>query len=114
MPESAQSSPSAAARARLLDRVLELARREEALARHLRGADGRLEADSADRGVYLASDEVLEQLDEGARAEVLAIRGALDRMDAGTWGVCATCGDPIAPARLEALPHVATCVRCAG
>ena len=41
------------------------------------------------------------------------IRGALERVDAGTYGTCTACGEPIAPARLEARPAAATCIRCA-
>jgi DnaK suppressor protein len=37
---------------------------------------------------------------------------ALERLDAGEYGRCAECGEPIAPARLQALPEVQTCVRC--
>jgi DnaK suppressor protein len=37
---------------------------------------------------------------------------ALDRLSEGDYGVCVECGEPIAPARLRALPEVQTCVRC--
>ena len=39
---------------------------------------------------------------------------ALARVDAGTYGTCAVCGDPVAPARLEARPTATACVSCAG
>lgn len=38
---------------------------------------------------------------------------ALAALDRGEYGRCAGCGDEIAPARLEALPGVATCITCA-
>lgn len=38
---------------------------------------------------------------------------ALAKLDAGTYGICDACGEPIAPARLEAMPDVALCVTCA-
>jgi DnaK suppressor protein len=44
------------------------------------------------------------------RANKLA--GALDRLRDGEYGLCEECGEPIAPARLRAMPEVATCVRC--
>ena len=34
------------------------------------------------------------------------------RIDAGTYGRCDRCGETIAPARLEALPHTRHCVSC--
>ena len=48
-----------------------------------------------------------------ARHRVQQIDAALDRMDEGTYGLCATCGDPIATARLEVRPLSVTCVSCA-
>ncbi|HEY2954443.1 MAG TPA: TraR/DksA C4-type zinc finger protein [Candidatus Eisenbacteria bacterium] len=40
------------------------------------------------------------------------IRAALRRIYDGTYGVCETCGQPIARARLEAVPYVRLCVSC--
>jgi RNA polymerase-binding transcription factor DksA len=37
----------------------------------------------------------------------------MKRIDNGTYGLCITCGQPIAPARLEALPYAVTCMICA-
>lgn len=37
---------------------------------------------------------------------------ALARLDAGDYGTCLRCGQPIAPARLEALPWAAQCISC--
>jgi RNA polymerase-binding transcription factor DksA len=37
---------------------------------------------------------------------------ALDRLREGEYGTCDECGEPIAPARLKAMPEVTTCVRC--
>ena len=45
--------------------------------------------------------------------EIARIERALQRIDAGTYGRCQTCGEDIAPGRLEALPDTPTCVGCA-
>jgi RNA polymerase-binding transcription factor DksA len=37
---------------------------------------------------------------------------ALERLRDGEYGICMECGEPIAPARLRAMPEVTTCVRC--
>ena len=37
---------------------------------------------------------------------------ALDRLREGEYGTCEECSEPIAPARLKAMPEVTTCVRC--
>ena len=60
---------------------------------------------SEDREISLATRSLLVE-----RANRLA--EALERLRKGTYGVCEECGEPIAPARLEALPEVTTCVRC--
>ena len=37
---------------------------------------------------------------------------ALVKIEAGTYGVCERCGNPIPKARLKALPYAALCVAC--
>ena len=41
-----------------------------------------------------------------------AIEEALVRMDKGTYGICRDCGDPIAAARLLAIPWTRVCIGC--
>ena len=41
-----------------------------------------------------------------------AIEEALVRMEKGTYGICRDCGDPIAAARLEAIPWTRVCITC--
>jgi RNA polymerase-binding transcription factor len=41
-----------------------------------------------------------------------AIEEALYRMEKGVYGICRDCGDPIAPARLEAIPWTRVCITC--
>jgi len=59
---------------------------------------------------------------ERGEAEALAgeLRDALDEVEAaiarlseGTYGNCEQCGQPIAPARLEAMPAARLCISCA-
>jgi RNA polymerase-binding transcription factor DksA len=40
------------------------------------------------------------------------IVAALERLDQGEYGQCVECGEAIAPARLNVMPEVTTCVRC--
>jgi DnaK suppressor protein len=44
--------------------------------------------------------------------ELKSIQDALARLKRGEYGVCQRCGEEIAPARLEALPHATLCVEC--
>lgn len=41
-----------------------------------------------------------------------AIEEALQRIDKGTFGVCRDCGNPIADARLHAIPWTRVCINC--
>jgi DnaK suppressor protein len=41
-----------------------------------------------------------------------AIEEALRRIDQGTYGVCRDCGEPIAAARLNAIPWTRVCIGC--
>jgi DnaK suppressor protein len=70
--------------------------------------------DWSEQAVLRENDEVLESLDELGRAEAGSIRGALRRIQAGEFGVCAECRGPIEEKRLEAAPTAETCIGCAG
>lgn len=41
-----------------------------------------------------------------------AIEEALYRIEKGTFGICRDCGEPIAMARLEAIPWTRVCITC--
>jgi DnaK suppressor protein len=47
-----------------------------------------------------------------AVAAVDEIDRALAKIEAGTYGTCEQCGEPIPRERLKALPYAALCVRC--
>lgn len=51
-------------------------------------------------------------LSNQALAAVDEIDRALAKMDAGTYGICEKCGEPIPHERLEALPFASLCVKC--
>jgi len=40
------------------------------------------------------------------------VEHALHKFDEGTYGLCDACGQPIDPARLEALPQASLCLSC--
>jgi DnaK suppressor protein len=46
-------------------------------------------------------------------AQALAeVEHALEKYEAGTYGICDLCGQQIEPARLEALPQANLCLQC--
>lgn len=64
-----------------------------------------------------AATHVFEQqrdlaLRDRDQQHLAAIDDALARLDAGTYGTCTSCGKPVAPERLEALPSAALCIDC--
>lgn len=93
----------------LLTRKRELYRRLTKIEKDL---DTLKSGDSGERAVERENDEVLEEFGVTGLKELEAIDAALDRIAAGTFGVCAKCGEPISPARLAAVPHAALCEEC--
>ncbi|BDZ54880.1 TraR/DksA family transcriptional regulator [Agromyces marinus] len=57
-------------------------------------------------------DPIAYQTAAAHRLVLKQIINALDRLTAGTFGICARCGSAIAAGRLEAIPYVAACVDC--
>lgn len=57
---------------------------------------------------------LLDALAHDMRERVSEVDAALDRLERGTYGICARCHRPIATERLRALPTARTCVACAG
>jgi len=51
-------------------------------------------------------------LEKRVRDQLAEVEHALDKLDQGTYGLCDSCGQPIEPARLEALPHANLCLSC--
>jgi RNA polymerase-binding transcription factor len=65
-----------------------------------------------------AASHVFEQqrdlaLRDRSRADLQRVETALRRLDQGTYGACTSCGNPIAPERLEAIPWAPLCIDCA-
>ncbi len=50
---------------------------------------------------------------EQARRRLADVEAALAHREAGDYGICETCGRPIAPERLAARPAARTCIDCA-
>lgn len=66
----------------------------------------------ADPGVIQEDRDATRTLVEVARGHVRDVEQALARIESGTYGRCAKCGDAIPAERLEALPDADTCVTC--
>ncbi|MFN8086863.1 MAG: TraR/DksA C4-type zinc finger protein [Microbacterium sp.] len=109
------SDPAAVLRARAADL--------DALLARLAADDDAVRADRADQtaddehdpeGSTLSGEwQRIEALRCSAASERAEVDAALDRVAAGTYGVCVVCGRAIPAARLEARPFATTCVGCA-
>jgi DnaK suppressor protein len=101
---------------------------ERALREHKRELDEHLAAlaKPPERGALLGfgkrigdgTTEAISRITEvgvGASLEVSLerVNRALAKLDDGTYGICDSCGKPIAPARLEAAPESVLCIDCA-
>ena len=64
----------------------------------------------ADTATELADADREVALIEAAGDQREQVVAALARLDAGTYGVCVDCGQPIPEERLEARPEVARCI----
>ena len=53
----------------------------------------------------------IEQLDRNTKS-LVAVQDALGRIEAGAYGICKDCEEPIAQKRLVALPWATRCVSC--
>jgi DnaK suppressor protein len=97
-------------RSALQHKLEELQRRIGKIERNLRETP---EADSEEQALGRENDEVLERLDDSGREEIQMIEAALARLDAGTYGICVSCGGAISSQRLAALPYTTACITCA-
>ena len=68
--------------------------------------------DQADSGVAALEREHELTLVNNTRDLLEQTKHALDRIAAGTFGTCESCGQPIGKARLQAFPRATLCVDC--
>jgi DnaK suppressor protein len=68
--------------------------------------------DEADAGAKAFERDHALALAQNAQDVLEQAERALGRIDAGTYGVCESCGQPIGKARLQAFPRATLCVAC--
>jgi len=79
------------------------------------GEEGGLTYDTnfADTSQVTAERGEAEVVATTLRETLSEIEAALTKLEAGTYGACATCGSVIDPLRLEAMPAATQCIACA-
>ncbi|MEU4823735.1 MULTISPECIES: TraR/DksA family transcriptional regulator [Actinomadura] len=68
--------------------------------------------DQADAGAKTYEREHELALAYNSQDLLAQIERAVQRMDAGTYGICESCARPIGKARLQAFPRATLCVTC--
>jgi len=97
-------------KAQFTKRIVELQRRIESIHSDFAQAN---ESDWAELASERENDEVLNALESEAKVEIQQLSNAINRIESGNYGICQTCGEDIAPRRLEVQPAAIQCITCA-
>ena len=68
--------------------------------------------DLVDQAYKLAERDLIFGMSQNEKATLQMISAALERIEAGTFGACAACGERIEDKRLEIMPYAIKCVKC--
>lgn len=104
-----QASPNAACRAALIEK-----RRSVLSGLEVKfDTQARLGRVAEDDQAQISHDEfVYSRLNGLDYTQLRMVEEALDRLEAGDYGACLSCDEPIAPKRLAAIPWARYCVTC--
>lgn len=77
-----------------------------------RERDAEATQDPADMAANAYTKELLISMSDNDRRLLVMIDEALKRIEAGEYGECINCGEPVQEKRLEAVPWARYCLRC--
>jgi DnaK suppressor protein len=106
------TDPLAAQRAAVLRQIEALTGEFDEVVAASRASNADDEHDPEGATIAFERQQVVALLAQ-ARARLADVDAALARRDAGGYGVCESCGRPIAAERLAARPATRTCIDCA-
>jgi RNA polymerase-binding protein DksA len=86
---------------------------EKRLAGVTRDITKTLSNDFAEQATERENDDVLEEIARETKISIQSLKAALHRIEDGSYGFCAQCGEEISAARLDAIPESSFCVNCA-
>ncbi len=72
-----------------------------------------LSSDFAEQATERENDDVLEEIARETQFSIHQLKAALRRLEDGSYGTCAACGEEISEGRLDAIPETTHCVNCA-
>ena len=96
-------------KAQLLEKLEQLRARGQPLAERREGSPFGKREEEADEASELEKRLALE---ERLGESLNEVEHALEKYEAGTYGLCDSCGQTIEQARLEALPQASLCLNC--
>src|SRR3954468_23585281 len=99
-------------RDKLLDRREGLVGQVQAAELYSRERDAEATQDPADMAANAYTKELLVSMSANDRRLLELIDEALERIEAGEYGDCVHCGEPVQERRLEAVPWARHCLRC--
>jgi DnaK suppressor protein len=99
-------------RDKLMDRRVGLVGQVQAAEAYSRERDAEATQDPADMAANAYTKELLMSMSTNDRQLLESIDQALDRIEAGKYGKCNHCGQPIQEKRLEAVPWARHCLTC--
>lgn len=76
-----------------------------------RVSDGQVQ-DPGDQALSTTMENLRNSLQDTDLEEYNRINKALAKIEDGTYGTCADCGDPIAEKRLKSYPNATRCLSC--
>ena len=99
-------------RTMLQERVQELLGEADKTRNVMTGSGASHFPDPTDRAALETDRNFTLRIRDRERKLILKIREALERIDAGTYGVCEICGGEISEKRLLARPVTTMCIDC--
>ncbi len=90
----------------------ELEDRLEKTGKHLYRRDEPYSANFAEQAVEVESNQVIEQLDDEGKLELVEVKAALAKIELGSYGACDECHEEIGEKRLKAVPYARFCIDC--
>lgn len=97
---------------KLVEQKAELERSVLATVQQGRESEAENRIDPADHAVMSYQQELIFSQGTNKHTQLSLVRLALERLEDGSYGECAECGEAISPRRLEAVPWTPYCISC--
>jgi len=97
----------------LLEKKAEIESRLERTHKHIYHRDEPVSANFNEQVKQTENDELVLNLEAEGLGEKAQIDNALQRIEDGSYLLCAVCGEEVGEERLQAIPYTDRCINCA-